>query len=147
MFKRIFLVVLDGFGVGELEDASKYEDEGTNTLKHIVEGTNYNLNVMEKLGFLNLVGKNDETKYSIYSRLKSKNLGKDSLNGHYEMMGIVLDEPFKTYPNGDVKIFDEIDIGDFVSKLHDKDLKILSINSSDEGVEEYYLNLVKGGNK
>ena len=54
---------------------------------------------------------------------------------------------FKTYPNGDVKIFDEIDIGDFVSKLHDKDLKILSINSSDEGVEEYYLNLVKGGNK
>ena len=54
---------------------------------------------------------------------------------------------FKTYPNGDVKIFDEIDVGDFVSKLHDKKLKILSINSSDEGVEEYYLNLVKGGNK
>ena len=100
MFKRIFLVVLDGFGVGELEDAPKYGDKGTNTLGHIINNTNYNLNVMEKLGFLNLVGKNDETKYSIYSRLKSKNLGKDSLNGHYEMMGIVLDEPFKTYPNG-----------------------------------------------
>ena len=54
---------------------------------------------------------------------------------------------FKTYPSGDVKIFDEIDVGDFVSKLHDKKLKILSINSSDEGVEEYYLNLVRGGNK
>lgn len=100
MFKRVFLVVLDGFGVGEMEDASKYGDEGANTLKHVIDGTNYNLNVMEKLGFLNLVGKNEETKYSIYSRLKSKNLGKDSLNGHYEMMGIVLDEPFKTYPNG-----------------------------------------------
>lgn len=54
---------------------------------------------------------------------------------------------FKTYPNGDVKIFDEIDLGSFVTKLNDKKLKILAINSSDEGVEEYYLNLVKGGNK
>ena len=56
-------------------------------------------------------------------------------------------QDFKTYPNGDIKIFDELDIGDFVSKLHNKKLKIISINSSDEGVEEYYLNLVKGGNK
>ena len=54
---------------------------------------------------------------------------------------------FKTYPNGDVKIFDELDLGSFVSKLNDKKLKIMSINSSDEGVEEYYLNLVKGGNE
>ena len=54
---------------------------------------------------------------------------------------------FKTYPNGDVMIFDEIDIGDFVSRLHDKGLKILAFNSSDEGVEDYYLNLVNGGNK
>ena len=54
---------------------------------------------------------------------------------------------FKTFPNGDVKIFDEIEIADFVSKLHDKKLKILAFNSSDESVEEYYLNLVKGGNK
>ena len=100
MFKRVFLVVLDGFGVGEMEDASKYGDEGANTLKHVIDGTNYNLNVMEKLGFLNLVDKNEETKYSLYSKLIPKNLGKDSLNGHYEMMGIVLDEPFKTYPNG-----------------------------------------------
>ena len=100
MFKRVFLVVLDGFGVGASEDADLFGDTGANTLKHITEDTNYNLNVMEKLGFLNLAGKNLETKYSIYSKLKPKSLGKDSLNGHYEMMGIILDEPFKTYPDG-----------------------------------------------
>ena len=56
-------------------------------------------------------------------------------------------QDFKTYPSGDVKIFDEIDLGEFVTKLNDKKLKIMAINSSDEGVEEYYLNLVKGGNR
>ena len=100
MFKRIFLVVLDGFGVGSTDDADKFGDTGSNTLKHITDGVNFNLNTMEKLGFLNLVGYNNETKYSIYSKLKPKCLGKDSLNGHYELMGIVLDTPFKTYPNG-----------------------------------------------
>ena len=54
---------------------------------------------------------------------------------------------FKTFPNGDVQIFDELEIGPFVAKLNDKKLKILSINSSDETVEDYYLNLVKGGNE
>ncbi len=53
---------------------------------------------------------------------------------------------FKTFPNGEVKIFDELDLGDFISKLNDKKLKIISINSTDESVEDYYLNLVKGGN-
>ncbi len=100
MFKRIFLIVLDGFGVGSAEDADKFGDSGANTLKHVTDNVNYNLNIMEKLGFLNLIGKENDTKYSIYSKLKPKNLEKDSLNGHYEMMGIVLDEPFKTYPNG-----------------------------------------------
>lgn len=100
MFKRIFLVVLDGFGVGSAEDAGSFGDTGSNTLKHVTDNVEYNLNIMEKLGFLNLVGKNNQTKYSLYSKLEPKNLEKDSLNGHYEMMGIVLDEPFKTYPNG-----------------------------------------------
>ncbi len=100
MYKRIFLVVLDGFGVGSTEDSDKFGDTGSNTLKHITDGVNYNLNTMEKLGFLNLVGHNNETKYSIYSKLKPKGLGKDSLNGHYELMGIILNTPFKTYPNG-----------------------------------------------
>ncbi len=100
MFKRIFLIVLDSLGVGEAEDASKYGDVGANTLGHIVEGRNYNLNIMEKLGFLNLVGKSDDTKYSLYCKMKPNNAGKDTLNGHYEMMGIKREEPFATYPKG-----------------------------------------------
>ena len=65
----------------------------------------------------------------------------------YKVLKELKVQDFKTYPNGDVKIFDDIEIGEFVSKLHSKGLKILSFNSSDESVEEYYLNLVNGGNK
>ena len=56
-------------------------------------------------------------------------------------------QDFKTYPNGDVKIFDELDLGSFIAELNNRELKIMAINSSDEGVEEYYLKLVKGGNE
>ena len=56
-------------------------------------------------------------------------------------------QDFKTYPNGDVKIFDELDLGSFIAELNNRKLKIMAINSSDEGVEEYYLKLVKGGNE
>ena len=100
MFKRVFLIVLDRLGVGEADDAEVYGDKGANTLGHIIEGKNYDLNIMEKLGFLNLVGKNRETKYTIYGKMKPINKGKDTLNGHYEMMGIKRSNPFATYPNG-----------------------------------------------
>lgn len=63
----------------------------------------------------------------------------------YKVLKELKVKDFKTFSNGDVMIFDEIEIGDFVSKLHEKKLKILSFNSSDESVEDYYLNLVKGG--
>ena len=55
-------------------------------------------------------------------------------------------QDYKIYPNGDVKVYDEVDIGPFVSSLNSKKVKILGIRSSDESVEEYYLNLIKGGN-
>ena len=63
----------------------------------------------------------------------------------YKVLKELSVKEFKTSPNGDVQIFDDIDIGQFVSKLNDRKLKILAINSSDESVEEYYLNLVNGG--
>ena len=50
---------------------------------------------------------------------------------------------YKVYPNGDVQVFDDVDIGELVSNLYKKGVKILAINSSDEGVEDYYLNLIK----
>lgn len=64
----------------------------------------------------------------------------------YKVLKELKVQDFKTFPNGDVMIFDELELGSFVTKLNEKHLKINAINSSDEGVEDYYLNLVKGGN-
>lgn len=100
MYDRIFLIVLDSLGVGATADAVKYGDEGVNTLGHIIEKGNYNLNVLEKLGFLNLVGVNKERTIGYRTIMKPKNLAKDTLNGHYEMMGLIEKKPFQTYPDG-----------------------------------------------
>lgn len=100
MYDRIFLIVLDSLGVGATADAVKYGDEGVNTLGHIIEKGNYNLNVLEKLGFLNLVGVNKERTIGYRTIMKPKNLAKDTLNGHYEMMGLIEEKPFQTYPEG-----------------------------------------------
>ena len=100
MFKRIFLVVLDSCGVGYAEDAYKFGDEGANTLLHTIENRNYNLDVLEKLGLTVLIGKNVENTRGIYMKAKPINNAKDTLNGHYEMMGIVQETPYKTYPEG-----------------------------------------------
>ncbi len=100
MFNRIFLVVLDSCGIGACDDASSYGDEGANTLLHTIENRNYNLDVLERLGLTSLVGKNVDNIRSIYMKAKFKNKAKDSLNGHYEMMGAISDMEFKTYPDG-----------------------------------------------
>lgn len=99
MFKRVFLIVLDSLGIGETDDAHKFGDEGANTLGHILEGRNYNLDILEKLGLTNLIGGNVEKTRGYYMKAKPMNLAKDTLNGHYEMMGVIAD-PYKTYPDG-----------------------------------------------
>lgn len=100
MFKRVFLVVLDSVGVGQAPDASEYGDSGANTLLHTIEGRNYNLSVLEKFGFTSLVGKETKGIRAIYCKARPQNLAKDTLNGHYELMGTVLENPYRTYPNG-----------------------------------------------
>ncbi len=100
MFKRIFLVVLDSCGVGEAKDADKFGDTGANTLLHTIENRNYNLDVLEKLGLTSLVLKTVEKTRGIYMKGCPINKAKDTLNGHYEMMGAVQSVPYKTYPDG-----------------------------------------------
>ena len=98
MFKRIFLIVLDSLGVGEALDANVYNDTGANTLKHIMD--NYDLFIpnLEKLGFLNTVNMSDkEEPDAYYTIAKPTNVGKDSLTGHYELMGIKSTTPFKLF--------------------------------------------------
>lgn len=100
-FKRVFLMVLDSLGVGEASDASNYGDSGANTLGHIKE--NYDLFVpnLKKIGFLDTLTMNDDSSVDAYYTIaKPINSGKDTLNGHYEMMGIKNDIPFKTFNQG-----------------------------------------------
>lgn len=100
MFKRVFLIVLDSVGVGEAYDAKDYGDEGSNTLKHTTDDREYNLNVLERFGLLNLIGKDVSKTRGYYTIMHPHNEGKDSLDGHYEMMGIYNRQPFGLFPDG-----------------------------------------------
>ena len=111
-FKRIFLMVLDSLGVGEADDASKYKDIGANTLGHIKESCNLFIPNLKKIGFLDTLNMNeDENVDAYYTIAKPNNAGKDTLAGHYEMMGITSNIPFKTFnENGfPIELIDEIE--------------------------------------
>lgn len=109
MFKRVFLVILDSVGIGEADDAAKFDDVGSNTLLHTI-GEKYNLNVLEKMGLTNLIGKEVDGIRGIYAKAKPMNAAKDTLNGHYELMGAISKTPYKTYPNGFPKeLIDELE--------------------------------------
>lgn len=97
-FKRIFVIIMDSLGVGEAPDANNYNDNGANTLKHIMD--NYDLFVpnLKKLGFLNTINMDDNPNVEAYYTIaRPNNIGKDSISGHYEMIGLDNKVPFKTF--------------------------------------------------
>lgn len=104
-YKRIFLIVMDSVGIGEAPDAKKYGDEGANTLGHIAEHMNglYMPN-MERLGLGNiheLKGiKKVEKPLAYYTKMQEKSVGKDTMTGHWELMGLFIDKPFQVFPEG-----------------------------------------------
>jgi phosphopentomutase len=97
-FKRIFLVVCDSLGVGEAINASDYGDSGANTLGHIIEKTDLFIPNLKKLGFVNTLtmSGNGETE-AYYTIAKPINNGKDTLTGHYEIMGLKVEHPFVSF--------------------------------------------------
>ncbi len=99
MFNRVFLIVMDSVGIGALEDAKNYGDEGANTLLHTI-GKEYNLDILRVLGLTKLIGIEEKNTRGIYMRCKTLNKNKDSLNGHYEMMCALDKIGFKTYKDG-----------------------------------------------
>ena len=100
-FKRIFLIVLDSLGVGETTDAINFGDNGANTLGHINDQCDLFVPNLKKIGFLDTLNMNENTNVEAYYTIaKPTNAGKDTLNGHYEMVGIKHDIPFKTFNNG-----------------------------------------------
>jgi phosphopentomutase len=102
---NFFLIVLDGVGIGELPDASKYGDEGSNTLKNMAEHVGgLNLPNLEKLG-LGLIDdikglKKVKEPLASYGKMKEVSNGKDSTTGHWEMGGLYVDFDFTYYPDG-----------------------------------------------
>ena len=102
--KRVFLIVLDSFGIGEMPDANLYGDVGSNTLKAVSQSEYFSLPNMKKLGLFNIDGvdcceKEVDPKGS-FARLFEASKGKDTTIGHWEMAGIKSDKPLPTYPNG-----------------------------------------------
>ena len=101
-FKRVFVIVIDSLGIGEMADAAQYGDEGSNTLGHIDASVNHlHLPNLEKLGLGNLCSLNhvkpvaDPKAY--YGKLNEASVGKDTMTGHWEMMGLYITKPFQTF--------------------------------------------------
>ena len=102
---RVFVIVLDGVGMGALPDADRYGDAGANTLLHVAEHAGrLSLPMLETFGLGNLLAmpgvRPTLAPRGARARLTEKSAGKDSTTGHWEMMGIALEHPFPTYPDG-----------------------------------------------
>lgn len=104
-FKRIHVVVMDSVGIGAAKDAAKFNDEGTNTLLHISQSVDsFNIPNLAKLGVSNIC-KLDHVPVAkkpmgYYGKLQEASCGKDTMTGHWEMMGLYIDKPFQVFPNG-----------------------------------------------
>jgi phosphopentomutase len=102
-FTRAIVVVLDSVGIGELPDAASYGDEGSNTLGHIAGTIPLRIPTLRALGLGNLVDIGGATPPAVlgaYGRMAEASAGKDSVTGHWELMGVVLERPFPTFPDG-----------------------------------------------
>lgn len=104
-FKRIHVIVLDSVGIGEAPDAHLFGDEGAHTLGHIGERMGgLTLPNMARLGLSNIEPIQGVPKASnpigFYGKMQEASVGKDTMTGHWEIMGLHIDKPFKVYPNG-----------------------------------------------
>lgn len=101
---RVFLIVLDSMGIGELPDANNFGDVGSNTLRSIAKSAKYNTPTLTQLGLFNIEGVDYKEKTASpkasFARLSEKSLGKDTTIGHWEIAGIVSPKALPTYPNG-----------------------------------------------
>lgn len=103
-FKRIHVIVMDSVGIGEASDAKDFDDVGSHTLGHISEVVGLNVPHMEKLGLgkiapLKTVSDCVET-IGYYTKLEEQSVGKDTMTGHWELMGLNIKTPFRTFENG-----------------------------------------------
>ncbi len=101
--KRVILTVLDGVGVGALPDAGRYGDEGSNSMAHVIEATGVQLSNMARMGLGHIDGAGhpkDPRAIGAFGKARERSPGKDTTTGHWEMSGVILKQPFPTFPNG-----------------------------------------------
>lgn len=104
-FNKIHVVVMDSVGIGEAPDAANFGDVGSHTLGHIAEKMNgLTMPVMESMGLANIeplqgMQATNEPK-AYYGKMQEASVGKDTMTGHWEIMGLNIDKPFKVYPDG-----------------------------------------------
>ena len=101
-YNRVFVIVVDSLGVGAMADSADYGDAGAHTLLHISESVEeFRIPNLQKLGMANLVPLKQvaavEKSLAYYTKLNEKSLGKDTMTGHWELMGLEVTTPFKTF--------------------------------------------------
>lgn len=101
---RVFLIVLDSFGVGNAPDAAAFGDEGSNTFKVCFDSGKLNIPNMKKLGLFNIdgvdFGEREKEPLGAYARLVEESAGKDTTIGHWEIAGIISEKPLPVFPDG-----------------------------------------------
>lgn len=102
--KRVFLIVLDSVGIGEMPDAAEYGDAGSNTIKAASSSPYFSMPQMRKLGFFNIDGVNIGAKEpdpaASFARMTEVSKGKDTTIGHWEIAGVISPTPLPVYPHG-----------------------------------------------
>ena len=100
--RRVAIFVLDGVGIGEMPDAGRYSDAGSDTLGHVIEKMNPDLPNLREMGLYNIRGwaQGEEEPIGCFGKMAEKAAGKDTTSGHWELAGLTLETPFPTYPDG-----------------------------------------------
>jgi phosphopentomutase len=102
--KRVFLIVLDSFGIGAMPDSADYGDTSVNTLRSISKSEKFKIENLKKMGLFNIdgveCGEKQDNHTATICRLKELSKGKDTTIGHWEIAGIVSQKPLPTYPDG-----------------------------------------------
>lgn len=99
---RAIVLVCDSLGVGELPDAADFGDAGSNTLGHVLRDARPALPTLESLGLLHTLASpaSQTPPRAAFGRMAERSAGKDTTTGHWEMMGLIVEHPFRTYPQG-----------------------------------------------
>lgn len=102
MKKRVFLIVLDSMGIGEMPDAREWGDEGSNTLGAIRKHPTFHCPNLQRLGLFDIDGVGGGTGHALasYARMREASAGKDTTIGHWEIAGVISSQPLPVYPNG-----------------------------------------------